>query len=137
MGAIRKELNDLLKESDFVSLHLPHTKETHYLLNKKNLSLMKKNAYLINCSRGGTVDEEALYEILNEGKMAGAGVDVFENEPPSKENKLLKLDNILLTPHIGANTKEAQIRAGTICAEQIMKVLQGKKPDFCVNADLL
>jgi D-3-phosphoglycerate dehydrogenase len=137
MGATRKELNVLLKESDFVSLHLPHTKESHHILNKNNLVLMKKSAYLINCSRGGTVDEEALYEILSEGKIAGAGVDVFESEPPSEENKLLKLENIILTPHIGANTKEAQIRAGTICAEQIIKVLKGEKPDFCVNKHLL
>jgi len=133
MGATRKDLNDLLKESDFVSLHIPHTKDSHHLLNKKNLSVMKNSAYLINCSRGGTVDENALYDILSDGKIAGAAVDVFETEPPSKNNKLLTLDNVALTPHLGANTKEAQIRAGTICAEQILKVLDGEEPDFCVN----
>ena len=98
---------------------------------------MKNNAYLINCSRGGTVDEDALYIILSEGKIAGAAVDVFETEPPAKDNKLLTLDNVVFTPHIGANTKEAQIRAGTICAEQILKVLDGKEPDFCVNKHLM
>ena len=137
MGAKRMDLNNLLNQSDFVSLHMPHTKDTHYILNKDNLSLMKPSAYLINCSRGGTVDENALYDILKDGKIAGAGIDVFENEPPEQENKLLTLDNVVLTPHLGANTKEAQIRAGTICAEQILKVLDGKKPDFCVNDNLM
>jgi len=137
MGATRTGLNDLLKESDFVSLHMPHTKDSHHLLNKETLSLMKSSAYLINCSRGGTVDEDALYTILSEGKIAGAGIDVFETEPPAKDNKLLTLDNVVLTPHLGANTKEAQIRAGTICAEQILKVLNGEEPDFCVNKHLM
>jgi len=137
MGATRKELNDILKESDFVSLHMPHTKDTHYILDSNNLSLMKKSAYLINCSRGGTVDENALYDVLKDGKIAGAGIDVFEKEPPESDNKLLTLDNVVLTPHLGANTNEAQIRAGTICAEQILKVLNGEKPDYCVNRDIL
>jgi len=93
---------------------------------------MKPSAYIINCARGGTVDEKALYEALNNGTIAGAGLDVFENEPP-KDSPLLTLDNVVLTPHIGANTKEGQIRAGTVCAEQIIKVLDGETPDFWVN----
>ena len=94
---------------------------------------MKPSAYLINCSRGGTVDEKALYDALKNGKIAGAGIDVFEQEPPSNDNPLLKLDNVILTPHIGANTKEGQIKAGTVCAEQIIKVLKGETPDHWVN----
>ncbi|HEC95040.1 MAG TPA: hydroxyacid dehydrogenase [Thermoplasmatales archaeon] len=133
MGAQRASLEDLLKQSDFVSLHIPHTKDTHYLINREKLALMKPGSYLINCARGGVVDEKALYDALAEGKLAGAAVDVFEEEPPSKENKLLTLDNVVLSPHIGANTKEAQIKAGTICAEQVMKVLSGEEPDFWVN----
>jgi len=133
MGAKRADLNELLKKSDYVSLHIPHTKESHYLLNEKNISLMKPSAYLINCSRGGTVDEKALYDALKNGKIAGAGIDVFEQEPPSNDNPLLKLDNVILTPHIGANTKEGQIKAGTVCAEQIIKVLKGETPDHWVN----
>ena len=93
---------------------------------------MKPTAYLINCARGGVVDEDALYRFLKEGKIAGAAIDVFEEEPP-KGSKLLELENVVLSPHIGASTKEAQIRAGTICVEQVMKVLRGEEPDFWVN----
>ena len=127
-----EDLGELMKSSDFISLHLPHIPKTHHIVNKEMISKMKPTAYIINCSRGGTVDEEALYDALKNGKIAGAGIDVFENEPP-KESPLLKLDNVVLTPHIGANTNEGQIRAGTVCAEQINKVLNGKNPDFWVN----
>ena len=137
MGAKRKDLEDLLKESDFVSLHIPHNKGSHYILNKKTIGLMKPGSYLINSARGGVVEEEALYNALKEGKLAGAAVDVFEQEPPEKENKLLTLDNVIASPHIGANTKEAQIQAGTVCADQINKVLAGEEPDFCVNKKFL
>ena len=132
-GIIKVEkLEELIPKSDYISLHLPHIESTHHILNEEMLSKMKKNAYLINCSRGGTVDEKALYKLLKENKIAGAGIDVFENEPPIN-NPLLKLDNVILTPHIGANTKEGQIKAGTVCAEQIIKVLKGQNPDFWVN----
>jgi len=137
MNSKRKDLEDLLKESDFVSLHIPHHKTSHYLLNKENIKLMKNGAYLINSARGGVVEEEALYTVLKEGKLVGAAIDVFEQEPPEKENKLLDLDNVIVTPHIGANTKEAQIQAGTVCAKQMLMVLDGKEPDFCVNKELL
>jgi D-3-phosphoglycerate dehydrogenase len=133
MGATRKNLKDLLKESDFISLHIPHNDSSHYILNKDTISIMKKGAYIINSARGGVVEEEALYTALKEGKLSGAAVDVFETEPPAKENKLLSLNNVIVTPHIGANTKEAQIQAGTVCAEQMLKVLKGEDPDFWVN----
>jgi len=132
----KDELEDIMKNSDFISLHLPHIPQTHYIVNEEMLSKMKPSAYLINCSRGGTVDEKALYNALENGTIAGAGLDVFENEPP-KDNPLLALDNVVLTPHIGANTKEGQIRAGTVCAEQIIKALNGKNPDFWVNKKLM
>jgi len=133
MGAKRKNFEELLKESDFVSLHIPHNDKSHYLFDKKTLDMMKDGAYLINAARGGVVSEDALYESLKKGKIAGAAVDVFEKEPTPKENKLLELENVILSPHLGANTKEAQIKAGTICAEQINKVLEGKEPEFWVN----
>jgi D-3-phosphoglycerate dehydrogenase len=94
---------------------------------------MKNGAFLINVARGGVVEENALYSVLKEGKLAGAAVDVFEQEPPDKTNKLMTLENVILSPHIGANTKEAQIQAGTVCADQMNKVLKGEEPDFWVN----
>jgi len=132
MGATCTKLEDLLKESDYVSLHIPHTKDSHYLINGKTIGLMKPSAYLINCARGGVVEEKALYDALKNGKIAGAAIDVYEEEP-TQNKKLLELDNVVLTPHLGASTKEAQIRAGTICAEQMNKVLNGEEPDFWVN----
>ena len=133
MGATKKDIEDLLKESDFVSLHIPHTKDSHYLLNDKTFGIMKTGAYLVNVARGGVVDENALFNALKESRLSGAAVDVFEQEPPSKENKLLTLDNVILSPHLGASTKEAQIQAGTVCADQMNKVLNGKEPEFWVN----
>jgi D-3-phosphoglycerate dehydrogenase len=135
---IKKEddLVDIMKNADFISLHLPHIPQTHYIVNEEMLSKMKSSAYIINCARGGTVDEKALYDALKNGTIAGAGLDVFENEPP-KDSPLLTLDNVVLTPHIGANTNEGQMRAGTVCAEQIIKVLNGDVPDFWVNKKLM
>ena len=131
-----EKLEDLMANSDFISLHLPHIPQTHHIVNKDMLAKMKPTGYIINCSRGGTVDENALYDALKNGKIAGAGIDVFEKEPP-QDSPLIKLDNVVLTPHLGANTKEGQIRAGTVCAEQINKVLAGEDPDFCVNKKFL
>jgi len=136
MGAKLSTFENLLKQSDFVSLHIPHTEKSHYLIDGKALSLMKDSAYLIDVSRGGVVDQKALYKALKEGKITGAGIDVFEKEPP-EDNPFVDLDNVILSPHIGANTKEGQIKAGTVCAEQINMVLRGEKPDFCVNKHLL
>lgn len=130
------ELSTVMKEADFISLHLPHIPSTHHIIDEKMLSKMKPTAYLINCSRGGIVDENALYNCLNDRKIAGAGIDVFEKEPP-ENSPLLSLDNVVLTPHLGANTSEGQTRAGTICAEQIIKVLEGIEPDYCVNKKYL
>ena len=127
-----EKLEDLMSKSDYISLHLPHLKSTHHIVNQEMLSKMKKTAFLINCSRGGTVDEKALFNVLKDEEISGAGIDVFENEPPT-DNPLLKLENVILSQHIGANTKEGQIRAGTVCSEQIIKVLNGEKPDFWVN----
>ena len=131
-----ERLEDLLTKSDYVSLHLPHIKSTHHIINDEMISKMKKTAFIINCSRGGTVDEKALYNALKIGTIAGAGIDVYEKEPPP-DNPLFKLDNVILTPHIGANTIEGQIRAGTVCAEQIVKVLKGENPDYWVNKKLM
>ncbi len=130
------EVVQIMEKSDYISLHIPHIPETHHIINEEMISKMKPSAYLINCARGGTVDEKALYNALKNGKIAGAALDVYEKEPPEK-SPLFELDNVVMTPHIGANTKEGQIKAGTICAEQINKVLAGKKPDYCVNKKFL
>ncbi len=131
-----EEVSDVMEKSDYISLHVPHIPATHHIVNKEMLSKMKKTAYLINCARGGTVDEKALYDALKEGGIAGAALDVYESEPP-KENLFSELDNVIMTPHVGANTKEGQIKAGTICAAQINKVLNGETPDHCVNKKFL
>jgi len=131
-----EEIADIMEKSDYISLHIPHIDATHHIVNKEMISKMKPSAYIINCARGGTVDEKALYDALKEGKIAGAALDVFESEPP-KENLFSELDNVVMTPHIGANTKEGQIKAGTVCAAQINKVLNGEDPDYCVNKKFL
>ena len=112
----KDDLSEIMKESDYISLHIPHIDQTHHIINKDMIGLMKPTAFLINCARGGTVDEDALYNTLKNNKIAGAALDVFESEPP-KDTPLTSLDNVSMTPHIGANTKEGQIRAGTVAAD--------------------
>lgn len=118
------ELDNLLKNADIVTLHVPLLKETYHLINEERLRLMKKNAILINTSRGAVVDTEALVKALKEGWIAGAGLDVYEEEPLPKDHPLIKLDNVVLTPHIGASTIEAQERAGIEIAEKIINYLK-------------
>lgn len=117
-GVSTAKLDDLLAGSDYVSLHIPHTDETHHILSSDQFDKMKESAYLVNCARGGVVDEEALYDALSTGKIAGAAFDVFETEPP-KDSKLLSLGNFHSTPHIGASTKEGQGRVG----DEVVKVI--------------
>lgn len=105
------ELDDLLKKSDFISLHVPYDKEKGAVIGKEQFNIMKDGVYLINCSRGNVVDEDALLEALNSGKVSGAGVDVFAKEPTTNE-ALVNHPRVSVTPHIGASTKEAQTRIG-------------------------
>ncbi|MFX1516733.1 MAG: hydroxyacid dehydrogenase [Promethearchaeota archaeon] len=128
-------LDKLFEVSDFITIHAWLSDETRGMISKKQFEIMKPTAFLVNCARGGIVDEEALYEALNAGKIAGAALDVFSVEPASK-NKLFELDNLYASPHIAASTKEAQERAGQVTAEQVTLVLQGKQPDFCVNPEV-
>jgi D-3-phosphoglycerate dehydrogenase len=121
-----------MQQADFISLHVPHIKQTHHIIDATMLKRMKPTAYLVNCARGGVVDEQALFNALQKGELAGAALDVFEQEPPGTL-KLAELDNVIFTPHLGAATTEGQIRAGTVCAEQVLKVLAGEEPDFWVN----
>ncbi len=116
-------LEELLKESDFVTLHIPPD-PAGPVIGKREFGLMKEGAFLINCARGGVVDEEALLEALDSGKLAGAGLDVFEEEPPTNE-RLLKHPKVTLTPHIGAQTKEAQARVGQEVADIVISFAKG------------
>jgi len=111
-------LDELLSESDFISLHLPRTDETKHMLGKAQFDKMKDGVRIVNCARGGIVDEDALYEALESGRVAGAAIDVFEKEPAT-DNKLFALDNVIGTPHIGASTSEGQGRVGDAVAEKI------------------
>ena len=120
------ELEELLKNSDVVTIHVPLLESTYHLINEERLKLMKPTAVLINTSRGAVVDTNALVKALQEGWIAGAGLDVFEEEPLPKDHPLTKLDNVVLTPHIGASTVEAQERAGIEVAEKVVKVLKGE-----------
>ncbi len=112
-------LDELLKRSDYVTIHTPKTDETTNLINKETLAKMKKGAMLINCARGGIVNEDDLYEALKSGHLWGAAIDVFSTEPPGK-NKLLELNNFICTPHLGASTSEAQVNVARDVAEQIV-----------------
>ncbi len=119
------DLETLLRESDVVTLHVPLVEATYHMINEERLKLMKKTAILINAARGAVVDTNALVKALQEGWIAGAGLDVYEEEPLPKNHPLTKLDNVVLTPHIGASTVEAQMRAGVQVAEQIVEILKG------------
>ena len=131
----RMALETLLKNSDVVSLHMPLTPESKGMINAGTLRLMKPTAILINAARGEIVDEADLYHALKDGVIAGAGLDVFENEPPTA-SPLLELDNVVLTPHTAAFTKEAMNNMNVGVVEQIIDYLDGQRPAHLVNADI-
>ncbi len=137
IGALGVSLDDLLKQSDFVSLHVPLTTQTTHLINEEKLSLMKNSAYLINTSRGAVVDEKALYAALKNGKIAGAGLDVFENEPTSYNNPLLKLDNVVVAPHISSASVETRTKMAELAVQNLLSFFKGKKPPNLINAEVL
>lgn len=124
-GAKRMTFEQVLASSDFVSLHVPLTDSTKNLINSASLAKMKRSAYIINTSRGGVIDEQALCEALKNGVIAGAAVDVFEKEPET-ESKLRGLDNVLLTPHIGTFTEEIFIKMDVVAAQNVVKKLAQK-----------
>lgn len=130
------DLPTLLKESDFVTLHVPLTKETHHLIGEKELKMMKKDAYLINTARGPVVDEKALVKALKEGWIKGAALDVFENEP-EVEPELLKLDNVVLAPHIASASYATRSKMSVMVAENVIKALSGEVPPNLVNPEVL
>ncbi|MDD5247070.1 MAG: phosphoglycerate dehydrogenase [Candidatus Omnitrophica bacterium] len=126
LGVEVVELKDLFSRSDYITVHTPLTDETRHLISTKEISLMKKGVRLINCARGGIIDESALIEAVKSGKVAGAAFDVFEKEPLSADSELLKLENVILTPHLGASTEEAQVNVAVEVAEIVRDALLGK-----------
>jgi D-3-phosphoglycerate dehydrogenase len=116
-------LGEMLPQADFITIHVPLTSHTRHMISAKEFNLMKEGVMLIDCSRGGVVDQEALYEALVSGKVKGAAVDVFEEEPP-KNSKLLTLNNVIATPHIGAQTYEAQFKASIQVAKAVIQALE-------------
>lgn len=116
-------LGEMLPQADFITIHVPLTPHTRHMISTKEFNLMKKGVKLIDCSRGGVVDQEALYQALISGKVAGAALDVFEEEPP-KNSKLLTLNNVIATPHMGAQTHEAQFKASLQIAKAVIEALE-------------
>ncbi|MGQ9554543.1 MAG: 2-hydroxyacid dehydrogenase, partial [Anaerolineae bacterium] len=136
LSAQRMGFYQLLEASDVITLHTPYVPATHHLINREALQHMKPRAYLINAARGKVVDQEALVEALRTRRIAGAALDVFEQEPPGKDNPLFELDNVLLTPHCASATTEALIGMSLV-AEDIIAVLQGRRPRFAVNEPMM
>src|SRR3989339_403764 len=136
LGAKRVDLETLLKESDFISIHTPLSEKTRHLIGAKELSLMKKTAYLINTARGSVIDEAALVNALKNKQIAGAGLDVYEEEPKLKPG-LAELDNVVLAPHLGSATVESRTKMAVMAAENIVAVLNKQKPKNCVNPEAL
>jgi len=122
-------LEELLKEADFVTIHVPFLPQTRNLISKKEIALMKKDAIIVNTSRGGILDEEAVYEALVEGRLRGAGFDVYSEEPPKSEilKKLISLPSVVCTPHIASQTNEAQEAVAVKTAERVVKILKDEK----------
>jgi D-3-phosphoglycerate dehydrogenase len=125
------DLQTLLKQSDIVTLHVPLTSETERLIGKKEIEAMKNGAILINTSQGRVIDEQALIDALKSRKLSCAGLDVFEEEPPAKDNPLFKLDNATLSPHCGFHTIEAVKRCTDICIDNILRFLEGSPQNVC------
>ncbi|HMA66620.1 MAG TPA: phosphoglycerate dehydrogenase [Desulfosalsimonadaceae bacterium] len=132
-GCKSVSLKELFSSSDYISVHVPKSKKTTGLINKKAFEQMKDGVMLINCARGGIVDEDALYEAMQSGKVAGVALDVFNTEPPPEDYKLLQLDNLIATPHLGASTAEAQTNVAVMVANQIIAYLNTNTVENAVN----
>jgi glyoxylate reductase len=137
LGVEYKSFDDMLAESDYISLHVPLNDATHHLINEKALRKMKSTAYLINTSRGPVVDEKALTKALKEKWIAGAGLDVHDKEPIDPNSPLLKLDNVIMAPHIGSATIETRLAMAMKAATNLTTALKGKRPPDLVNPEVL
>ena len=137
LGVDLVSLDDLLRQADFVCIHAKLTNETRALIGEREIALMKATAYFINCARGPIVDQRALTRALQERRIAGAGLDVFEVEPLPADDPLTRLDNVMLSPHTAAHTRELSIAMGEINSEQMLAVAAGEPPRDVVNRDVL
>jgi glyoxylate reductase len=135
-GVENVSLEDLLRNSDFVSVHLPLTGETHQLLDADRIASMKSGAVLVNTARGGIVDEIALAESLSSGHLWGAAIDVFEQEPIDMENPLLSLPNVVVAPHIGSATVKTRVKMADLAADNALAAIKGQPMPFCVNPEV-
>ena len=130
-----RDLDGLLAASDFVSIHVPHSGQTHRLIGERELRLMKPTAMLINTSRGPVVDEAALARALREGWIAGAALDVYEQEPLDRGNPLLGMENVTLVPHIGSATKKSRTEMAELTAKNLLAALRGEAPIHWLNPE--
>lgn len=133
LGVQKATLEEVAQQADFLTVHTPLTKETKYLVNRDLFALMKDGVRILNCARGGIVEEEALYEAIISGKVAGAALDVLEIEPPTEKNKLLELPQVIITPHLGASTVEAQENVALDVVEEVLNILEDKPFRNAVN----
>ena len=127
------DLLEMARQVDFISVHCPLIPQTQHLINSDVLTAMKPDGILVNAARGPIVDEKALYQALKEKKIAAAGLDVFDQEPPEPDNPLFELDNVVLTPHLSGFTHEGRKRMGMTAAEDILRVLRGEPPKYLVK----
>ena len=133
LGIRRVDFDELLSTSDIITFHVPLTPKTHNMVSQREFNMMKKGVYLVNTARGKIMDEEALIDAFRSGKVAGAALDVFEEEPPRADNPLLSFKKVVLTPHIGASTREAMRRMAIQCSRGVLKVFRGETPSNVVN----
>jgi D-3-phosphoglycerate dehydrogenase len=126
-------LDQIFRQADFISIHVPYTKQTHHLVDARLLRLMKSDSCLINTSRGEVVDEKALIEVLENESIAGAGLDVFEKEPPSSDNPLFKFDNVISTPHSAALSQECELKLAIAAAQAVVDFSEGRQPTYIYN----
>ena len=137
LGVVRTyELSDLLREADYLTIHAPLTPETRFMIDEEALGLMKDRAVIVNTARGHIIDEAALYRALRDGKIAGAGLDVLQQEPPTRDNPLLGLDNTIVTPHIAWYSEESFERDMEQGMDELIRVMKGKRPRYIVNPEI-
>ena len=132
LGVTLVSIDELLGQSDFISLHPALNDETHHMISTRQFALMKRTAFLINTSRGPIIDEPALARALSEGRIAGAGIDVYENEPKI-ERALLTMDNVVLTPHLGSAVMELRETMAHVVVDNIAAIAEGREPPNCIN----